>query len=591
MTPRTITLPPRRQGDPLVITPATGRLVIIGANGAGKTRFARRAADDAAPNSYRVSALHAIFGDDNHATSPNATSTRQPDLEDLLQRLMHDEMINLLTYKFNRDEFPGASIGGTPLDHVMTHWQEVFPDNRVLIESGKILFGRGDDTGSYSSLRLSTGEKAVLYYLAAIYYARPKSIIFVDNPDMFLHPSLTASLWNRLELTRPDCTFVYVTHDLEFAVSRTGAPIVWVRDCDIASMTWDYDILPHNGVIPDQVYLAILGSRKPILFIEGDAERSIDAKLYPLIFEDYTVQPLGSCNKVIESTRTFNDLATFHHLDSHGIVDRDRRDAGEVEYLRRKKIFVPEVAEIENILMLEEVVRTVAASNGKNEDSVFSHVSRTIVNLFKANVHQQALQHTRHRVKRFMEYRTDGRFSDINMLEQHLEQLMIELNARGLYENYCREFRRYAETRDYNSILRVFNQKSMVSSSNVAQLCGIAGGRDEYVGAILAILRRDGEPAERIRRAVLRCFGLLPGEDSPQAESPAGPAADTPPGSEAEPQPNEPQSPKHPHFKPSTRNRRRFSGDEPASRADRHRGFKSHRRRANRPNNKPNKQK
>ena len=63
---------------------------------------------------------------------------------------------------------------------------------------------------------------------------------------------------------------------------------------------------------------------------------------------------------MIEATRTFNDLSAFHHLDSHGVVDRDRRDANEVGYLRQRKVFVPEVAEIENILMLENVIRAVA---------------------------------------------------------------------------------------------------------------------------------------------------------------------------------------------------------------------------------------
>lgn len=508
-------LPPRTDGSRMELEVSGGRIVIIGANGAGKTRFARRMAADAAPKAIALSALGAIF--------PSASGNEIDSLDSLLSRLMHDEMLNLLSYKLSRAEKSrpcDTPLPVTALDRVVSHWQEIFPDNRVLIESGKMLFGRGVDPDAYSSLRLSTGEKAVLYYLAALSYAPDESVVFVDNPDMFLHPSLTGSLWNRLELMRPDCTFVYITHDLDFAASRTGAEMIWVRDCDVTASTWDYDIFPRNSIIPDQAYLAILGSRKPILFIEGDSEHSIDAKLYPLIFRDYTVKPLGSCNKVIESTRSFNDLSDFHHLDSHGIVDRDRRDAHEVEYLRRKKIFVPEVAEIENILMLEDVVKAVAASRGKREEYVAARVKDSVISLFKANLRQQALQHTRHRVKRFMEYRTDGRFSDIGMLERHLDEMVVELNPRGLYEDYCREFHRYVDTADYQAVLRVFNQKSMVSSSNVAQLCGIPGGREEYVAAIIDILSRELPEAERIRNAILRCFGL-PGSE-PAEVSDAG---------------------------------------------------------------------
>lgn len=516
--------PPRSNGEPAPeMAPETRSLVIIGANGAGKTRFTRRMAADApAGSSVWFSALNALYPSAT-ATSA-ATSPIEPSelpLDALLSRLMHDEVLNLIAYKLDRADNPAAVLATSRLDVVIDGWQEVFPDNRVLIESGRMLFGRGDDLTAYSSLRLSNGEKAVLYYLAALSYVPQGGIVFVDAPEVFLHPSLTATLWDRIEAMRPDCRFVYTTHDLEFAGSRREALKVWVRDCNVAEHTWSYELLGRDSGIPDQVYLAILGSRKPVLFIEGDGEHSIDAKLYPLIFKDYTIKSLGSCNKVIETTRTFNDMGAFHHLDSHGIVDRDRRDEHEVAYLRRKKVFVPDVAEIENILMLEDVVRTVAAENGRDPDAVFGRVSHTIIALFRGNLHQQALQHTRHRMKRFMEYRIDGRFTDIGMLERHLDQLTQELNARGLYDSYCRDFHRYADTADYAAVLKVFNQKTMVGASNVAQLCGLVGGQQAYVDCILRILRADGEAAQTIRAAVLRCFGVGDaGTDMPQqAES------------------------------------------------------------------------
>ena len=80
---------------------------------------------------------------------------------------------------------------------------------------------------------------------------------------------------------------------------------------------------------------------------------------------------LGSCDKVIESTRTFADLQSYHYVKSGGIVDRDRRTAQEVEYLRRKHILVPEVAEIENLFLLEDVIKIMAARQGRNPDKVF----------------------------------------------------------------------------------------------------------------------------------------------------------------------------------------------------------------------------
>lgn len=509
------------------MTPDPRQIMIVGANGAGKTRFAGELAALCGERAYKVNVLSALFDQSSIDTSGNSIDSmyerafppsrrnalHSTQLERMLALLMHEEMINLFRYKASLasqgilTKRSGIHPPGTTLlDRVINMWQEIFPDNRILTENGEILFEsvNGD---AYNSVRLSTGEKAVIYYIGAVLYAPSNSVVFVENPELFLHPSLIQAIWNRIEQIRRDCTFVYTTHDIEFATSRGDATMLWVQSYDAAAHTWEYQTLEPGSTLADELYLSILGSRKPVLFIEGDATHSIDAKLYPLIFKDYAVQSLGSCNKVIEATRTFNDLNGFHHLDSRGIVDRDRRDAHEVEYLRRKRIMVPDVAEIENILMLEDVIRTVATHRHKDGNRIFAMVSKRVISLFAQSVRTQALQHTRHRLKRIMEYRIDGRFSNINMLEQHLSELLHEINPRSLYNEFCTEFSRYVKDEDYVSVLRVFNDKTMLSSSNVATLCGLRN-KDEYIRTILDILRADSSEAERIRTAITGCFGL-----------------------------------------------------------------------------------
>lgn len=514
-----IKLPPHPDGTAETIAPHGHPIVIIGANGAGKSRFTSRLTAEMGEKAFSLSALNALYACrksdsasidrlfDRAASSMGGHPTFETELERLFALLMHDEMVNLIDYKMKLANDPKASLGHTRLDTVVKIWRSIFPDNNILFESGKMLFSRGVDPESYGALKLSDGERAALYYIGGAVYAPKGAAIFIDSPEMFLHPSVMQMLWNSLEQLRRDCTWIYTTHDLEFASSRSGATTVWVRDFDASTLTWDYDILPQQSGMPDEMYMAIIGGRKPVLFIEGDGIHSIDAKLYPLIFKEYTVKSLGSCNKVIEATRTFNDLAAFHHMDSHGIVDRDRRDAREVDYLRSRKVMVPEVAEIENILMLEEVIRAVAASCGKDENRVFEKVKHSVMSQFRHDLRQQALLHTRHRVKRTMEYRIDGRFANINMLEEHMASLVNEINPRALYEGFCRDFRRYLERDDYASVLRVYNQKSMLPGSNVATLCGLHN-KEEYVAQVINLLRGEGEEAARIRRAVKKCFGI-----------------------------------------------------------------------------------
>ncbi|MBQ4345116.1 MAG: DUF4435 domain-containing protein [Muribaculaceae bacterium] len=520
-----ILLPPRENGERENMTFDARQVIIVGANGAGKTRFADYLISGMENRSFRMSALQALydtrandelrgsiddlynkaFSDTDIIIDSRATSQ----FERLMRLLIHDEMLNLMTYKVNVASDPSIRLMPTRLDKVIALWQNVFPGNKALVENGKLLFTRKEDHKAYSSLRLSAGEKAVMYYAGAILYAMEGAAIFVDNPGMFLHPSIMHSVWNHLEELRPDCTFIYTTHDLDFASSRTDSAVIWVRDYDAEKVTWDYRVLPSHAGLSDDIYLTIIGARKPVLFIEGDETRSIDSKLYPLIFPQFTVKPLGSCNKVIEATRAFNDLVAFHQMDSYGIVDRDRRDAGEVQYLRRKKILVPDVAEIENLLMLENIVRVVAHRHGKDANQVFRKVKMSIIDQFRQDLRQQALLHTRHRVKRTVEHRIDGRFTNINSLEDHINDLVQEINPRGLYEAFCREFHKYVDAGDYKSILRVYNQKSMIASSNVAALCGVnRKGKDGYLQSIIYILKEDGKDAQRIRQAVINSFNI-----------------------------------------------------------------------------------
>lgn len=508
-------LPPRH-GGPTPALPAESRqILIVGANGAGKTRFTSHMARSCAEGTaFAMSPLRALFGAyDSAAEAPTidrlyARAMRESpfgeataastELERLLGLLLQEEMTTLLAYKMQGAEGP---LPDTKLDRVLTLWRNIFPDNDVLRHEGSLLFASRADGGKRSQMKLSAGEKVVLYYFGAVLFAPTDGMVFIDSPELFLHPSTLRRVWDRVEALRPDCTFIYTTHDLDFAATRSAATTVWVRGCNPEADTFDYDILPADSDFREEMYLSILGARRPVLFIEGDNTHSIDSKLYPLIFPDFTVRALGSCDRVIESTRVFNSLNSFHHLDSRGIVDRDRRNEHEVEYLRRKNVMVPEVAEIENLLMLEEVVRTVAAVHRRDEQRAFDKVKTAVMSMFKADLRQQALLHTRHSVKHTMEHRIDGRFASINKLEEHLEGLLDEINPRAIYEQFCREFNRYVREDDYAAVLRVYNQKSMVGQSNVSSLTG-CGDKRSYLTAVLNILKTDSPAAARIRSAL-----------------------------------------------------------------------------------------
>lgn len=516
-----IELPKRIDGKSPITLNEIKQITVIGANGAGKTRFSLKLLQDNQERAFKMSAMKALFPetaknilagsidtlfDEAISTSHLLKSDASTEFDKLMYVLLHDEFMELLRYKATLLVDKNAKVPVTKLDTVARMWQEIFPKNKILRDSGMIRFTSESGSELYSALRLSDGEKAILYYIGAVLYAPENAVIFVDDPAVFIHPSMMTTLWNVIEQIRPDCTFIYNTHDIEFATSRLDNKCIWVKSFDALKEAWDYEVVGSQN-LSEELYIDLLGSRKPILFVEGDEMHSIDFKLYPLVFPEYTIKPLGSCNKVIESTRSFRDLSGFHHLDSYGIVDRDRRDEKEVAYLRDRKILVPNVAEIENILMLPTLITTVAARKGKNADAVLNKVKGSVIEMFRRELRQQALQHVRHRVKRAVEYRIDCRFHNINELEDHMVDLVNEINPRGMYEDLCKEFHDYIITNDYNSILKVYNQKQMLSDSNVAQLCGM-DNKDDYIHCVLGILKENGRDAATIRKAIKYCFGI-----------------------------------------------------------------------------------
>ncbi|MDE6338612.1 MAG: DUF4435 domain-containing protein, partial [Muribaculaceae bacterium] len=511
-----VILPPPSSGKEVPDLSGIRSITLIGANGAGKTRFMEEMISLAGNRAYSLSALSATFPERMESTMPGSVddlyrrvagqhSYMRTDAVSELDKLMYMVYIDELEYLFSLKEGvfkegKRIKLRQTKLDRICALWEKLFPGNRIVHTKGSVRFATtaGDDLITVNSL--SQGEKTVLYYATAVLFAMDNATIFVDSPSLFIHPALTGTFWDSIESLRPDCKFVYNSVDIDFLSSRRETLCIWVKSYNSEEKRWDYDVL-KNTPLAEDLLVELTGSRRPVIFVEGDSQHSIDIKLYSLVFKDWTIRPLGSCDKVIESTRTFNDLRQMHHLRSRGIVDRDRRSEQEVEYLRNKEIMVPEVAEIENIFLLEDVIRVMANRRGRDAEKIIRRVRKDVIHTFKQKADQQTLQHVRHKVKRDVECKIDGKFSCITALETHLKSLIHTLQPRKHYNRLREEFAVMVRNSDYPGILRVFNHKPMLPDSGIAQLLGYRS-KDEYIRGVLDVLRNDDKDAETLRNVI-----------------------------------------------------------------------------------------
>lgn len=249
----------------------------------------------------------------------------------------------------------------TLLDQVKEIWHILFPQRELILEDYSVTAKPTDGGLEYPATQLSDGERVGLYLIGHTLLVPENAILLIDEPELHLHESIQATLWSTLESARPDCGFVYITHDLGFAASRIASPKIVLNSYKQGPPpSWEWQFAPEDTGLPEDVVLRIAGSRRPTLFVEGTVG-SIDHELYSAAYPDHYIVPSESCEGVIRSVQVFNSQPGLHRYSVAGIVDRDDRDQGEIDRLAGQGIYVLPYAQAENVLVVEEVIKAVAA--------------------------------------------------------------------------------------------------------------------------------------------------------------------------------------------------------------------------------------
>lgn len=507
------------------------QLTLLGANGAGKSRFMEEMISLNADRAMPLSALGAFYSEPAESVLPGSMDSRYreavrsnsfmradaaSELDKVLYLLYSDELGELLEGKHHRGKNKRkGSHRPSRLDKVKRIWEEIFPGNRMEVDLTGIRFSTSSGPDMIATCSLSQGERAALYYIGAVMLAPRNGVVFVDSPTLFIHQSVLGPIWNRIEQSRPDCILVYDSIDEEFVMTRTHNASLWVKSYDSSARAWDYSPL-EAGRLPESVRRSLAGERRRVLFIEGDSVHSLDIRLYSLLFPEMSIRPLGSCNKVIETVRSLNDQSQIHMLKSQGIVDRDRRTDREVEYLRAKDVMVPDVAEIENIFLLPEVIKVMARTRGRNAAKVLRHVTREVLREFRHHCDRQALEHVRHHVKRELECKADARFPCITAMELHLAKLGEKLQPRRRYDALRQEFLALLAEENYLGVLKVFNHKPMLGDCGPHPLLGFRT-KEEYTGAVLDTLKSASPEGRAMAVAIRKCLHFH--EETPSHEN------------------------------------------------------------------------
>ena len=385
---------PRKDNSDLELTLETGKTtIIIGANGSGKTRLAVYLEEKLGKKAHRIAAHRALIlksdlekiteekaknalmygldsGNIEDRTgwrwNSNANIALLNDFDRLLQYLFAEQTNISIKHYQNYLSKNSVEIEKPKLYKLKEAWEVLLPHRILHITGDNIYVSTVTESSSkYLASEMSDGERSIFYILGQVLSANEGSILIFDEPELHIHKSIISNLWDEIEKLRPDCSFLMITHDIEFAATRVAKKYV-IRNYYPAP-AWDISEIPDSE-LDEQTITLILGSRKPILFVEGE-KISLDMKIYRLCYPEWTVIPKGSCKDVIQavsSLRKLNEDMPILNIKCAGIVDRDTRDSSQIEELEGQGIKVLPCSEIENIFSLSSVAHEVLKIEGFN---------------------------------------------------------------------------------------------------------------------------------------------------------------------------------------------------------------------------------
>jgi len=361
--------------------PGTRPLVIIGPNGVGKTRLgvelARRNAAE------RVAALRHVEINEIPMQTMQQASREVKDtleqllhshwrqsyeLQNLLSEILADDREQAVAYRAADLTHPSspkdASMSNTRLIRIVKIWNRHFPGRVINMDYAPTVvrtMSNGQET-RYSIAQMSEGERTALY-LAARVVSCKSAILLVDEPETFFHPVLAKNLWDDLEREVPNVRFVYITHDIPFALSRYEARFAIARPGNQAEVLLETEAIPSDviGEVLGAASFSISASR--LVFCEG-RPGSLDLQILRAWHNcpNTAVVAAGGCNAVRECVAVFRAGQVTGGLTAFGYVDRD---AWPDSYLNSDpNVRAHSFSEIEGIFCSEPVFVALAKKNG-----------------------------------------------------------------------------------------------------------------------------------------------------------------------------------------------------------------------------------
>ena len=259
---------------------------------------------------------------------------------------------------------------------------------------------------------------------------------------------------------------------------------------------WEYELIDDVSSA-EELRLEIMGSRQKILLVEGTRDKSIDRKLYERVFKEYNIVPLESCQAVIQATKAYKETTQLNHVEIKGIVDRDRRNDNEIQKLKLNNIFVPKVAEIENLFMLPEVIMIVAGKLSKdNAQEIIDQTKEKTLEYLTNNMEKQAMLFIKQYAENYVNQQLTQHSENLQDYKTIINSLPTHIGLEAQYAECMNELQSIIDEQDYLKALRVINNKGLIAITGLSNQFGWT--KDYYINQVLQFISSNDDDAKQL---------------------------------------------------------------------------------------------
>ena len=356
----------------------------------------------------------------------------------------------------------------------------------------------------FNVIEMSDGDRSAMIIAAHVITAEPGTVLLIDEPERHLHRSISQPFLSALfDLRREDCAFIISTHEITLPIATPGAQVLMLKSCRWSNnqcVAWDAEIIEPDSELPEDLKLAILGSRDRILFVEGEPTSSLDFPLYTALFPNLSVVPKGSCEEVQKAVLGLRGSQDKHHVEAFGLIDRDDRMDEAVEKLAEKGVFALEVYSAEALYYCSDAIAAVARrqaeSLGEDESRFIESAKQEAIEILKEHAERMAARRCERKIHQLLLQQAPNSES---IKDNPVQHICVSIDSPYLEE--LNLFNELVENRELDQLVARYPVRESSAFATIAKALKCQH-KNDYECMVIAQIWRDNELAEKLKKRI-----------------------------------------------------------------------------------------